>query len=330
VTVALPPPRVTERLSSYSDSSRSSESLAHCPQIVIQETRRGENHVVRHNSRPPANVRSELSERIIVPSFGPAQTFSKLFRAAEPKIPQNSVMRRVHIDGAGHRVADEKQRNPVPQSELCGWGLPSLIPNACDRRDGSGYSQQEISSSSIIDDAAADNRFLRKRPPCLPAHQKYSKQRQAERDRNQCKHKSTRSSIASNHPAGMMRTGNTAFMRIESDWLGLLQCAMANITSVLNQLQQERSRLTHQIDRLNRAISALKGTSNSRTGRTLSAAGRARIAAAQRARWAKVRGQKVVSINGRRRRKISAAALANIRAAQKARWAKWRKQRKAT
>jgi hypothetical protein len=48
-----------------------------------------------------------------------------------------------------------------------------------------------------FDDAAADNRFLRKRPPCLPAHQKYSKQRQAERDQNQCKHKSTRSSIAS-------------------------------------------------------------------------------------------------------------------------------------
>src|SRR5215510_3138866 len=103
---------------------------------------------------------------------------------------------------------------------------------------------------------------------------------------------------------------------------------MANITSVLNQLQRERNRLTHQIERLNRAISALKGTSNNRMGRTISAAGRARIAAAQRARWAKARGEKVVSINGRRRRKISAAALANIRAAQRARWAKWRKQRK--
>jgi hypothetical protein len=103
---------------------------------------------------------------------------------------------------------------------------------------------------------------------------------------------------------------------------------MANITSVLNQLQQERSRLTHQIDRLNQAISALKGTSNNRAGRILSAAGRARIAAAQQARWAKARGQKVVSMNGRRRRKISSTALANIRAAQKARWAKWRKQRK--
>ena len=103
---------------------------------------------------------------------------------------------------------------------------------------------------------------------------------------------------------------------------------MTNIASVLNQLQQERSRLTLQIDRLNQAISALKGTSNSRTGRTLSAAGRARIVAAQRARWAKARGQKVVSINARRRRRLSVTALANIRAAQKARWAKWRKQRK--
>jgi len=105
---------------------------------------------------------------------------------------------------------------------------------------------------------------------------------------------------------------------------------MTNIASVLNQLQQERSRLTLQIDRLNQAISALKGTSNSRTGRTLSAAGRARIVAAQRARWAKARGQKVVSINRRRRRKISSTALANIRAAQKARWAQWRKRRKTT
>jgi hypothetical protein len=68
--------------------------------------------------------------------------------------------------------------------------------------------------ASAMHDATADNRFLRKRSPCLPAHQKYSKQRQAKRDQNQCKHKSTRSWIASNHPAGMMRTGNAAFMHI--------------------------------------------------------------------------------------------------------------------
>ena len=61
---------------------------------------------------------------------------------------------------------------------------------------------------------------------------------------------------------------------------------MANIISVLNQLQQERNRLAHQIEDINRAISAFKGTSNNRMGRSISAAGRARIAAAQRARWA--------------------------------------------
>ena len=58
----------------------------------------------------------------------------------------------------------------------------------------------------------------------------------------------------------------------------------------------------------------------------MSAAGRARIAAAQRARWAKSKGR-VVSINAHKKRKLSGAALARIRAAQKARWAKWRKKK---
>lgn len=57
----------------------------------------------------------------------------------------------------------------------------------------------------------------------------------------------------------------------------------------------------------------------------MSAAGRARIAAAQRARWAKVKGIKLVP-SAPKKRKMSAAAIARIRAAQKARWAKWRKQ----
>jgi len=103
---------------------------------------------------------------------------------------------------------------------------------------------------------------------------------------------------------------------------------MTLLTSVLNLLQQERSSLIGQIDRLNRAISALNGTGKARTRRTLSAAARARIVTAQRARWAKFRNEKVVSINRRGGRKLSAPALANIRAAQKARWAKRRKQQK--
>jgi hypothetical protein len=103
--------------------------------------------------------------------------------------------------------------------------------------------------------------------------------------------------------------------------------AMTNLTSVLNQLERERTRLISQLESLNNALSALNAKDASHRGR-ISAAGRARIAVAQRARWAKARGAKVVPISSRPKRKMSAAAIARIRAAQKARWAKWRKQQK--
>ena len=102
---------------------------------------------------------------------------------------------------------------------------------------------------------------------------------------------------------------------------------MPNLTSVLKQLEQEHNRLKSQLGRLSAALAALKATgTRARIG--VSAAARARIAAAQRARWAKIKGEKVLSINTRRRRRLSAVALANIRAAQKARWEKWRKAQK--
>jgi hypothetical protein len=93
-------------------------------------------------------------------------------------------------------------------------------------------------------------------------------------------------------------------------------------------LEHERTRLASQLESLNNAISALNGAGNRRTGRTISPEGRARIAAAQRARWAKAKGRKVVPITANNKRKLSGAALARIRAAQKARWAKWRKEKK--
>jgi hypothetical protein len=102
---------------------------------------------------------------------------------------------------------------------------------------------------------------------------------------------------------------------------------MTNLTSVLKYLEQERNHLGVQLERLNHALSVLIGTGNHRGRRTLSAAGRARIAAAQRARWAKVKGHKVVSIVARKGR-MSPAARKRIVAAQKARWAKWRKAQK--
>ena len=54
----------------------------------------------------------------------------------------------------------------------------------------------------------------------------------------------------------------------------------------------------------------------------MSRAGKVRMAAAQKARWAKLKGQ------AKPKRKLSAAGRARIAAAQKARWAKLRAAKK--
>lgn len=56
--------------------------------------------------------------------------------------------------------------------------------------------------------------------------------------------------------------------------------------------------------------------------RTMSAAGRARIVAAQKARWAKIKGTAKSAMASVKKGGISAAGRARIAAAQKARWAK--------
>ena len=103
---------------------------------------------------------------------------------------------------------------------------------------------------------------------------------------------------------------------------------MANFAEVLKELQQERSRL----DQATQAIEGLVG--QSRTGRiqakgsapkrTVSAAARRKMAAAQKARWASVKGAKA-SIPVRT---MSRAARKKIAAAQRARWAKVKAQQK--
>jgi hypothetical protein len=109
---------------------------------------------------------------------------------------------------------------------------------------------------------------------------------------------------------------------------------MANLEQIVRDLKSER-------DRLDAAIRALEGVGasiNRRTSkaaspakttgrRTMSAAARRKIAAAQRARWARVKGQKVVPIKAGRRR-ISAAGRARIAGAARARWAKVRAGKK--
>jgi len=77
-------------------------------------------------------------------------------------------------------------------------------------------------------------------------------------------------------------------------------------------LQQERARLSTNLEQAEYAISALNGAGG--MTRSLSPAVRARIAATQRARWAKVKKQRAVSITGRslsrKPRKLSVAAIA--------------------
>ena len=90
-----------------------------------------------------------------------------------------------------------------------------------------------------------------------------------------------------------------------------------DIATIVAELKAERD----QLDRAITALEHLTGSSNRasrpRTRRRTSAKGLARIRAAQKARWAKVRGQKKAG-----KRTMSASARRKIAAAQRARWAK--------
>jgi len=114
---------------------------------------------------------------------------------------------------------------------------------------------------------------------------------------------------------------------------------MTGLTNALEQLREERNRAQKEVTQLDKAIAAIQGlvggqysNANGRGKRTISAAGRRRIAEAQRARWAKMKGLRPVLVKtagpARRTRTMSAAARRKIAAAQRARWAKFRQQRK--
>ena len=114
---------------------------------------------------------------------------------------------------------------------------------------------------------------------------------------------------------------------------------MANLSRALNELRQERSRAEREVERLDEAISVVQGLvgrnhlgRTARAGRTarmerprrkMSAAGRAKIAAAQRARWAKLKQRR----SQRATRMVSAAARKRMAVAQRARWAKLKQER---
>ena len=72
---------------------------------------------------------------------------------------------------------------------------------------------------------------------------------------------------------------------------------MANLTGTLSQLREQRRMAQRQVEKLDEAIAAIEGlvgkggSSGAPRKRVLSAAGRRRIALAQKARWAKFKAQ---------------------------------------
>jgi hypothetical protein len=93
-----------------------------------------------------------------------------------------------------------------------------------------------------------------------------------------------------------------------------------------NQLHRAAD-LKHKIESLQKQLVRLlvgtAGAAAPRKRRKMSAAGRRKIAAAQRARWAKVKGRKTGTKPVKKARpNMSAAARAKISAAAKKRWAK--------
>jgi hypothetical protein len=105
---------------------------------------------------------------------------------------------------------------------------------------------------------------------------------------------------------------------------------MANLAQIVQRLKTEEERLKRELKTVSGVLAAFGGRVEKRTFvRRLSAAGRKRIAAAQRARWAKIRAGKQNIVAMPKRRIMSAAARKKIAAAQRARWARVRAQSKA-
>jgi hypothetical protein len=100
---------------------------------------------------------------------------------------------------------------------------------------------------------------------------------------------------------------------------------MTNLDGVVAVLKKEHARLTKQVEGVSAALKAFGAVYSNGLPRKrgkMSAAGRARIAEAQRQRWAKLRNATGAA---KKRKALSAAARKKISLAQKARWAKQRK-----
>jgi hypothetical protein len=123
---------------------------------------------------------------------------------------------------------------------------------------------------------------------------------------------------------------------------------MGNLNNALQELREELKQMQSQVEKLDKAISVIESLSgtgtpqkvNQPTGTTsaptrfMSKASRLKIAAAQRARWAKIRkgSQSIAAAKTTApapvKHTMSAAARRKIAAFQKARWARIKAQQK--
>ena len=88
------------------------------------------------------------------------------------------------------------------------------------------------------------------------------------------------------------------------------------------QLKEQITKLQGELNQLAGAPAAKTTVSKPAKKHKMSAAGKARIVAAQKARWAKIKAAKPATPVKKVKRTMSAAAKAKISAAAKARWAK--------
>jgi hypothetical protein len=103
---------------------------------------------------------------------------------------------------------------------------------------------------------------------------------------------------------------------------------MSNLLALTSTQLRHAADLKEKIAALTKELSLILGAPTSVSAKApkkrkkMSAAGRASVAAAQRARWAKIKGTKPAAKAPVKRRKMSAAGRAKISAAAKKRWAK--------
>jgi hypothetical protein len=103
---------------------------------------------------------------------------------------------------------------------------------------------------------------------------------------------------------------------------------LTGLASIVSGLRAVRTNLVDELRHVDAALSVLGklngGSSYTRPRHTLSASVRRRMSLAQKARWAKAKGQAP-----KPKRSMSASARRKIAAAQRARWAKIRAGKKA-